>query len=43
MFEIRSLLVVLNAVFSKFKNNGQIEVATAVGDKYIRKEVGTCE
>jgi hypothetical protein len=32
---VRSLLVVLKAVFSKLKNNGQREVAIAVRDKHI--------
>jgi hypothetical protein len=39
---VRSLLAVLNAVFSKFKNTGQREVTTVVRGKYINNE-GTCE
>ena len=38
VFEVHSLLVVFNAVFSEFKSNGQREVTTAVRDKYINKE-----
>ena len=46
VFEVRSVLVVLNAVFSKFINNGQREVSTVVRDKSInngQRSVHSCQ